>query len=178
MTALLTVWTLASAFAITEPQTGGRVELGAGLGLSGGPVQPAFGGHLHLALFRGQFDKAFSIGQYWEAGVTGRVDTRFDGTARIAPMVELRRGTDVVVASASPFLAGGPLVVTGPDAAVGWTARGGLATTYRAHRFRGLVLRLEAGADVVQGRATFAGGVILGLSLGRPFRDLSDAPGE
>lgn len=174
MMPLLTVWTLAAAHAFTEPQTGGRVEAGVGLGLSGAPVRPAFGGHLHLGWFSGKFDPDFALGRYWEFGVTGRIDTRFDGSARLAPMVEVRRGTDLVVAGVAPFLAAGPLVVTGDDAAVGWTARAGVGIAYRAHRFRSVMLRLEAGADVVAGRPSFAGGVLLGVAFGRPFRDLSD----
>lgn len=173
MNALITMWALSTASAFTEPAAGARLEVGIGLGLADAPVQPAFGGYVHVGWFRGQFDDAFSLGRYWELGLTGRLDTRLEG-ARIAPMVELRRGTDLVVASVSPFVAGGPLVVVGGAPAVGYTARAGLNATYRMHRFRGVVLRLEAGADVVGGAPSFAGGVLVGVSLGRPFRAIDD----
>jgi hypothetical protein len=165
---------LLPAHALTSHQTGPSLDLGAGLGLRGAPLRPAVGGDLALGWWLGTFDDQFAFGRYWLLQGVGRVDWRPDALA-LTPMLELRRGVDILVAGLSWGLGGGAVLVFPTDTEApppGWTARASMAGRFRRTRALSLTLRLEAGADVVGGTPSFAGGTLLGASFLRPARNI------
>ena len=163
--------------AITEPQHGPLIELGAGLGVTGTPVQGAVGGHLSMGWWRGVYDDAYAFGRYWALVSTTRIDA-FPPSApwSIAPMVELRRGIDIFVANPAFVIAGGPRITlpqaSDAGASIGGTARTGLAFKWRKSRFWGLTVRLEAGVDFQGTNVSPAGGLLFGGGFARPAREL------
>ncbi|MBX2798213.1 MAG: hypothetical protein KTR31_11100 [Myxococcales bacterium] len=171
MTALLMIATWGTqAHALSTRQSGPGFDLAAGLGMGGAPVRAGLGGQLSAGWWTGRYDEAYALGRYWWVGVTGRVDTPFDG-ATVAPMLEIRRGVEVLVGGLHGFVSGGPVqfvVSEGPAPALGWTARAGVAGKFRRSRFVGLTLRLEGGANVVAGKPSAVVGVLVGLSYARP----------
>ncbi len=163
---------LQPAHALTSHQSGPSLDLGAGLGLRGAPVRPAVGADLALGWWAGTFDDQFAFGRYWLVQGVGRVDWRSDALV-VTPMLELRRGIDILVAGLSWGVGGGAVVVLpaeGEAPPLGWTARGSVAGRFRRSRSLSLTLRVEAGADVLGGTPSFAGGALLGVSFLRPAR--------
>ena len=158
---------LAPAHALTDPTQGVSADATVGWSLSGGAPSSGLAVQVSGGFWAGRFDDAFALGRYWQIGPTIRVDAP-GGGVRVAPMLELRRGVEVLVAGVSPFLAGG--LVTGGDGGTGWTVRGGLAVKYRWHRYHGGTIRFEAGTDVIGGTPTVSGGVMLGFAFSRPVR--------
>ncbi len=178
MTFLVASWLfLAPAHAITGPQSGPLVELGAGVGVTGRPVQGAVGGHLSLGWWHGVYDDAYAFGRYWALVSTTRIDALPpSGVWSLAPMLELRRGIDIFVANPAFVLGGGPRLAlpvgTDGPVGVGGTARAGLAFKLRRSRFWGFTLRAEVGADVEGGQVAPAGGLLLGGGFARPARKM------
>jgi hypothetical protein len=163
------------AHALTQAQQGPYVELGVGGGGAGsGPVQGAVGGHLSTGLWAGKYDEAYAFGRYWSVGVTAEgVYLPASGQVRLSPMVELRRGIDVLVANPAPFLAVGPALVVDDEVAAGVAARGGLALKWRKSRFWGVTFRLQGGVDAVQGSLSPAFGLMVGGGFARPARTMN-----
>jgi hypothetical protein len=153
-----------AALALTSPQSGPGVEVTAGLGLADAPVSARLGAAVSAGWWFGHYDDQYSLGRYTWIGPTVRAEV-LPGDLRVAPMLELRRGIDLVVAGVAPFVAGGPLLA---GDALGGTARAGVVAKFRRTRHLGFVLRLEAGADFLGG-ATFSGGALLGVAFSRPL---------
>jgi len=171
---MLLLLTADPAHAITQTQAGPYVELGIGGGGGGTPVVGRVGGHGSVGLWRGTYDDAYSFGRYWSLGLTTRVDVDLTSTTpSLAPMLEIRRGLDVFVANVAPFVAGGPLVVL-PEtgAALGGTARGGIALKWRRHRFWGMTVRAEGGIDALAGQIEPTFSVCIGAGFARPARQM------
>jgi hypothetical protein len=167
---LLLLSLLSPALALTSQQSGPSLDLAAGLGLRGAPVSAALGGDLSLGWWIGTYDDQYAFGKYWWLGASGRVDWRPDALG-ITPMVEVRRGLELFVVGVAPFVGAGPVlsvVSGGGDVPVGLTGRAGVMVKMRRTRFLGISLRLEAGADVVGGSPSFAGGALFGVSWARP----------
>jgi hypothetical protein len=157
-----------TAAALTTHLSAVGVDVTGGLGVQAPPVRATGGGVVALGWFRGQFDDQFSFGRYWWVGPTGRVDVGIDGW-RVTPMVELRRGLDLLVAGVSYGVAGGAVVT--PEG-TGWTARGVGIGRFRRTRALSFTSRLEAGVDGVGGAVGFAGGLTVGVTLASPLRAL------
>lgn len=158
------------AHALTSHQSGPTLDLGAGLGLRGAPLQPAVGGDLCLGWWAGTFDDQFSFGRYWQVQAVGRVDWHPDALG-LTPMLEVRRGLDIIVAGLSWGVGGGAVLVLpteGDAPPVGFTGRASVVGKFRRTRFLALTARLEAGADVVAGTPSFGGGFLVGVSFMRP----------
>lgn len=168
---LLLVLTLAHpAHALTSRQSGPYGEVAAGLGLGDRPLHAGLGWEVGAGWWRGRYDDAYAIGRYWSGGVTLRQDW-ITGALRTSPLIELRRGTDLIVAGWWAFLAGGPLVATAEDtgaATVGGTARTGIGAEFRRTRYLGITLRLEGGVDYVGRRIGGTGAALLGFQFSRP----------
>jgi hypothetical protein len=147
------------ALALTAVQSGPGIDLAAGLGVGGHPVGAAVGGQLSLGWWTGTYDDQYAFGRYWWVGPTGRVDWRPD-TLRIAPLLEIRRGIELIVVGLSFGAAAGPLVRIEEASDVGWTARAIGQAKLRRSRFWGFSLRLEAGVDVIGDQAGFTGAVL------------------
>ena len=168
---------LSSALALTSQQGGPAFDLAAGLGLRGAPVRPAVGGQLSLGWWTGVYDDQYAFGRYWWIGPTVRADWRSDGFG-VSPMLEIRRGLELIVFGVSPFLAGGvtiaPSGVDPEQDAIGFTGRGGVQLKFRRTRYWGLSLRLEGGVDVIDSAVGFAGGVLIGPSFARPSHGITE----
>jgi hypothetical protein len=176
---LMTLWLASTpAHAITGIEKGPLLELGAGLGVTGQPTQPALGVHASIGWWAGTYDTAYAFGRYWALVSTTRLDALpAAGTWSLAPMLEVRRGIDIFVANPAFFVSGGPVlsIPVGPSAAgdpLGATGRTGLAFKLRRSRFWGLTLRVEAGVDVVSSTVRPAGGVMVGGGFARPARKM------
>jgi hypothetical protein len=89
------------------------------------------------------------------------VEHRLD-TLRSAPMVELRRGTDLIVAGVGPSLAGGAVWDLGVEPPRGWAARGGVQLKHRLYRFTHAGLWIEGGIDVAARQAQLTAALLLG----------------
>jgi hypothetical protein len=170
---------LSDALALTSQQGGPALDLGVGLGV-GAPFEPRIGGHLGLGWWVGTYDDQYAFGKYWALGPSIRFDFvpgRFDlvsGSWSAAPMLELRRGIELIVVGVAPFVAGGPVLasVEGAQPALGWTARTGVNLKLRRTRFWGLTTRLELGAEGVGDRVGFAGGLLVGGAFARPAHEI------
>lgn len=161
----LACWSAAHAF--TSQQSGPGLDVGVGLGLGGAPASAHVGGVIDAGWWVGRYDDQYSLGRYWWVGPTFRFDWRPDGV-RLAPMVEVRRGIDLLVVGVAPLVTLGP-VFAGDE--ISYAGRAGLFAKFRRTRSFGWFLRLEAGADVSEsGQARFAGGVLLGGAWSRPVR--------
>jgi hypothetical protein len=170
---LLSVWLLVSpALALTSQQGGPAFDLGVGLGLRGSPVRPTAGGQVSIGWWTGTYDDQYAFGRYWWIGPTVRVDWRPDAFG-LTPMLEIRRGVELIVVGIAPFVAGG-LTVDPGQAVVGFTGRGGLQLKFRRSRYWGISLRLEGGVDVVESTVGFAGGALLGASFARPAHGVTE----
>lgn len=175
---LLSLWLAAApAHAITGIENGPLLELGAGLGVTGSPVQAAVGGQFSAGWWVGTYDTAYAFGRYWAVVSTTRIDALpATGTWSLAPMLEVRRGIDIFVANPAFFVGGGPVLAlpVGNDGAtaLGATGRTGLAFKLRRSRFWGLTFRVEGGVDAIGGRIQPAGGVLLGGGFARPARPM------
>ena len=162
----------APTHALTSRQGGPSLDLAAGLGFRPIPVQPALGGAASFGWWTGTYDDQFSFGKYWWVGATARIDWRPDATG-LTPMIEIRRGLELIVAGIAPFVAGGPVLTLDPAGApLGYTGRAGLMLKFRRTRFWGISARLSGGVDGIGGRVGFGGGVLFGASFARPSKEI------
>ncbi len=176
MLALLLLLSTRPAAALSGPQAGPSLDLAAGLGLSGAPVRAGLGAQLSAGWWFGTYDDAYAIGKYWWIGPTGRVDVQ-GGRIAIAPMLEVRRGIEVIVAGLNLFAAGGVVqTLADPAPPLGGTGRLGLMGKFRRHRYWGLTLRLEGGVDVIGSQVSPAFGTLLGVAFARPSKQRTPEP--
>lgn len=172
---LLALVSMPSAEALTSRQSGPWIEAGAGFAAGDAPFAPGIGWGLGAGWWSGRYDDAFAIGRYWSAGVLLRQDW-VDGALRTAPLVEVRRGNDLLALGWQVSLGGGPLVVSaddaplGGDTVVGATGRAGASLTWRRTASLALQLRVEGGADVVDGRVGAVAAALVGGRFARPVK--------
>jgi hypothetical protein len=172
MWSTLCLWLSSPALALTQVQGGPAFDLAAGLGLRGAPLRPALGGQASFGWWSGVYDDQYAFGRYWWLGATVRADWRPDAFG-LTPMIELRRGIELIVVGVAPFVAGG--LTLQPDGGVlGFTGRAGVGLKLRRTRYFGLSLRVEAGVDVVDEQVGFAGGVLVGPSFARPLHGITE----
>lgn len=169
MTLLLALM-LSSAQAITTDRSGVAFDLAAGGDLTLPPVVGGLSGMFAANWWWGRYDHSYAIGRYWSLGVNNRFDLQLaTDDLRVAPMLELRRGNDLIVVGTYMALAAGPLVVSTNDGSLmGGTGRLALCGEFRRHRFWGSTLRIEAGADYLNGSVGAAGALLLGVQFSRP----------
>jgi hypothetical protein len=157
---LLLALAVAPSLALQRPQSGPTIELGVGPAMGARPAGFAAAGQLSLGWWFGPYDDDYALGRFWAVAATGRIDvvTR-DGSVRLAPMLEIRRGMDLFVLAPHGFIAAGPLLA---DGGVGVTARAGGGLKFRRTRKLGFTGRLEAGVDYLAGSYS----PVVGLTLG------------
>ena len=161
-----------------ENMSGPYIDVAGGLGMGDAPMLAGPGWMGGFGWWFGRYDSAYAIGRYTSIGVNVRQELiHFDPakgapplTLRTAPLLELRKGNDLIVGGVSVFLAGGPLLATNTNGmTVDYTARGGFGAEFRRHRFWGLTLRLEGGVDIGdQVSGVFS--TLLGVQFSRPAR--------
>ena len=170
---------VAPAHALTQTQAGPLFTLAAGGSLTGAPVQPSAAGQLSFGAWFGTYDDAYSFGRYWAVVQTTRVDLlSARGDTTVAPMLELRRGLDILVANVAGFVAGGPALVVADGTTLGGTARAGVDAKWRRTRFWGLTVRLEGGVDVLDGAVQPTAAVLVGAGFARPARPMDKPSGR
>ncbi|MCO4747528.1 MAG: hypothetical protein KC912_22195 [Proteobacteria bacterium] len=123
-----------------------------------GPGWHAGGGY-----WWGNYDNDYALGRYWGVGVTARQDY-VRGELSTVPMLELRRGNDVIVVGLHWFVSAGPVIR--PNA-IGAEARGGVGGRFRLNPALSAFLRLEAMGGYVDA-PTAGGGVVIGMMWSRP----------
>ncbi len=161
-----------------ENMSGPYLDVAGGLGMGDAPMAAGPGWMGGFGWWFGRYDSAYAIGRYTSIGVNVRQDLLHLGGAkgsppqamRTAPLLELRKGNDLIVAGVSGFLAGGPLLTSvGNSTSLDYTARGGVGAEFRRHRYWGLTLRLEGGVDIGdQVSGVFS--TLLGVQFSRPAR--------
>jgi hypothetical protein len=158
-----------------EKTSGPYLDVAGGLGMGDAPMAAGPGWMGGLGWWFGRYDEAYAIGRYTSIGATLRQDWvhlshKTGATVRTAPMLEIRRGNDLIVAGVSGFVAGGPVIVQTPQRrTLDYTARAGIGAEFRRHRFWGLTLRLEGGADIGdQVSGVFS--TLVGVQFSRPAK--------
>ena len=136
---------------------GPYIDVAAGLGMGDAPMVAGTGWMAGFGWWLGRYDGAYAIGRYTSIGLNVRQDlvhfSRAKGSPpmqlRTAPMIELRKGNDLIVGGVSAFIGGGPLLLTDHNGlSLDYTARAGVGAEFRRHRYWGLTLRLEGGIDI------------------------------
>lgn len=174
---LLSLVTISPTWALTTRQNGPWFDAGVGFAAGDAPLAAGIGWQAGAGWWTGRYDDAFAIGRHWAAGLVLRQDW-VDGESRTAPMLELRRGVDLLALGWQLFVAGGPLLVSDgfpfDDPEVGATGRVGVGLVWRRTPSLGLTLRLEAGADFWDDQVGAVTAVMLGGRFARPLRRNSD----
>lgn len=171
MLALFLLLSTALGNGLSSHRIGLSLDAGVGGNIDTARVQPAVAGLAHIGLWTGKYDDAYSLGRYWSAGPTLRVDWRPDAL-RLAPMLEVRRGVDILLLGGHLFIAGGALSFhpeEGPASPIGWTARTGLGVKLRRHAHWGWIGRFEVGLDQLDGQTAATLALIVGGSFARPL---------
>ena len=149
-----------AASAQTTRQTGLWIDASPGLGLGGRPFGATFSARGSVGVWRGNYDDVFALGRSWGWGASVRVDLRGEDT-RVAPMLELRRTTDLLVVGLRWRVMAGPEWEGGK---LGVGARLGGTIAYRPSPYIGPALDIEAGAAWVDGRVGPRGAISLGIA--------------
>jgi hypothetical protein len=156
-----------NAHALTTNRSGYGIELAGGATLALPPVSGGGSASVGAHWWFGPYDDSYAIGRYWAIGTTDRVDFGPAGLS-LAPMLELRRGTDLIVLGMWSGLAGGPLIALGDDTVIGATGRFIAGAEFRRSRFWGFTGRIELGADMLGDTVVGVGSLQLGLQFSRP----------
>lgn len=163
---LLVLLAAPTASAFTEPDSGGWVGASSGLAIdSHAPFGAGLGWQATAGLWFGKHDAVYAFGKYTGVGVTLR-QAYLRGDLITEPMLELRRGADIVVVTTQLFLSGGPQIRAGQ---VGATFLGGAGIKYRITPQFGLVLRAEVGTSVQQGSWGFRSNAVFGVEFAAPW---------
>ncbi len=167
MFALLALLVSSQASAdLQRPRSGPTLELGTGPALAGRPAGFALAGQGSAGWWFGTYDDDYALGRVWAVVATARVDYLTSrGQVRITPMLEVRRGMDLLVLAPHFFVAGGAVV---DDGSIGASARVGGGLKFRRTRRTGFIARLGAGADLVAGKIAPAVGLTLGVGWSSP----------
>jgi len=145
------------AQAITSQQLGLETDLGGGLTLGTfpsdtvEPIRHRFGagavGQGRLVLWWGNYDSSFALGRHWSFGVNGRY-TYVQGVHRVAPLIELGRGWDLLALGVRLTVAGGvETTVSNPSRQqMDGIVLAGLTAKYRLNRNLAPFFRIQAGS--------------------------------
>lgn len=155
-----------TAHAFTEPDSGGWFGVGGGLALGdANPLSAGAGWQATAGLWFGKHDAVYAFGKYTGIGVTVRQSLLGDAL-QTEPMLEIRRGADIVVVTTQLFASAGPLLREG-DIGVSMLVGGGVK--YRLTPYFGITGRLEAGATYIDTTWGFRSNVVLGLEYAGPW---------
>jgi hypothetical protein len=157
-------------------------DVGAGLGVADRPWSPGVGWTIAAGGWFGRYDDSFAIGRRVDVGVRLRQDfllaSGSEPSSRdrllSAPMIEARRGIDLLVVALRFGGSAGPLIrydlgdPTSVD--VGGTVRANGAVGWRFDPRASLMLRLEAGIDVLDQKVAPTLGLTLGIEVAAPGR--------
>ena len=144
-----------STASLTAQRGGVYTAVSVGSGNGGVPFAGGLGWHGGVGLWVGRYDEDMALGRHWGFAASVRQDW-IPGAQqlRTAPMLEVRRGFDLLAVGFSAFVAGGPLLHTGSGPLfAGGTARLGGNVKWRFHANWGLNLRVEGGVDLYGGPA-------------------------
>jgi len=157
-----------TAQALVSDRSGPVFDLAAGAGFDAPPVAGGVSGLVGFGWWVGPYDDSYAIGRFWSVGGVARVASR-PGGLRATPLLEVRRGVDLIVASWHGFLSAGPMIqASDGQSVVGASVRTGFGAEFRTSRFWGLTLRVEAGPDYVGDVFSFGSAMLLGFQFSRP----------
>lgn len=111
----------------------------------------------------GRYDPDYALGRYWGLGLTARQDW-VRGELQTVPLMELRRGNDLIVGGFHWFASAGPVVRA---QAIGVEGRVGGGARFRFDPASSAFLRLEVGGGYVDAPHV-SGGLVLGFLWSRP----------
>jgi hypothetical protein len=183
LTALALALPLSASAELSRPTAGWWLHVGGGLGAGDRPFRPGVGWHAGVGGWFGRYDDACAIGRHVGLGLEVRQDVQLHPGARelrTAPMLEVRRGIDLLVVGVRVSVLGGPLITTpfgAPSRVDGGTVRVAGAVHYRFVPRVSAYVRLEAGVDVVD-VVQPALGVLLGVELAAPGRRRDPPPAD
>lgn len=162
----LALFVAVDAAALTEPDSGGWVGASTGLAVdTNADLGVGLGWQATAGLWFGKHDAVYAFGKYTGIGATVR-QAYLGGNLVTEPMLELRRGADIVVVTTQLFVSGGPQLVGGDIGAV-MLAGGGIK--YRMTPQFGIVVRAELGASVLAGSWAFRNNVVVGVEFAAPW---------
>ena len=157
------------AYGITDGQTGLNLGVVASLDF-GGENRPiefgvAPGVAMPITVWRGHYDSAFALGRYWGGGLTPSLHV-YREAYHLGVPIHIERGMDLI-AIAVRFHGGlGPLLaIRDEHTAIGATLRAGASVKYRLNRNIGPELRIQIGADYLDGQLNPRAEVQLGFDL-------------
>jgi hypothetical protein len=164
-----------AASGMTVDQSGPYVDVAAGLGAGGIPFQPGVGWLGGFGWWFGPYDPAYSFGRFVGIGTTVRQDW-IGGQIGTAPMLEFRKGFDVIVAGGHFFLGAGPVLAPVPKAglATGLTGRTGVGGRFRRTRYWSLTVRVEGGVNYLGGQVSPTAAFLLGGQFARPATEMEE----
>jgi len=163
---LLAILLASPALAFTEPDSGGWIGAAGGLTVDANADLAAGAGWQATAgLWFGKHDAVYAFGKYTGVGVTVR-QAYIGGDLLTEPMLEVRRGADIVVVTTQIFASAGP-AFRGGDVGVTLLAGGGLK--YRMTPQFGITVRAELGAHAIAGTWGFRGNLLAGVELAAPW---------
>ena len=163
---LLAMFAASPALAFTEPDSGGWVGAAGGLTVdANADLAAGLGWQATAGLWFGKHDAVYAFGKYTGVGVTLR-QAYLQGDLVTEPMIEFRRGADIVVVTTQLFISGGPAFRNGE---VGATFLTGAGAKYRITPHFGITGRLELGTSVLAGTWGFRGNVVVGVEMAGPW---------
>ncbi|MFT6142921.1 MAG: hypothetical protein ACJAZO_000083 [Myxococcota bacterium] len=162
----LALFVAVDAAAITEPDSGGWIGAATGLAIdTKADLGVGLGWQATAGLWFGKHDGVYAFGKYTGIGVTVR-QAYLSGNLVTEPMLELRRGADIVVVTTQLFVSGGPQIAYGEVGAV-LLAGGGIK--YRMSPQFGIVVRAELGVSVLAGSWAFRNNIVAGVEFAAPW---------
>jgi hypothetical protein len=162
----LTLFVAVDASAMTEPDSGGWIGASTGLAIdTKTDLGVGLGWQATAGLWFGKHDAVYAFGKYTGIGVTVR-QAYLGGNLVTEPMLELRRGADIVVVTTQLFISGGPQIAMDEIGAV-VVAGGGIK--YRMTPQFGIVVRAELGASVLAGSWAFRNNIVAGVEFAAPW---------
>lgn len=161
---------------LAGPRAGVWFDLSGGLATGDLPYVAGTGWSVGLGGWAGRYDSSFALGRSWGAGARLRQDVLFTAAGpvlRTAPLLEARRGIDLLVVGFDISLLGGPLWQTDLGGAgtrfAGGTTRLAGGVRYRFKPEINALVRLEAGIDIDQLQVQPVLGLTVGIAYATPL---------
>lgn len=160
------------------PSHGMYAQIAGGGGMLVPPLGGAIGWQAGGGGWIGRYDDDYALGRYWGFGFIGRQDRVYlpgGASLRTVPLIEVRRGMDLLVLGVQGYVAAGPLfsAQTGHSLQVGGAIRAGGGIKYRFKPHWGLTATAEAGVDILGGSAQARLALRLGVEFSTPIRKKS-----
>ncbi len=145
---------------------GYQLDLAGAVGLDTTPLDVPLGGAFGASWWFGKYDETYALGRWNSLGVVGRLETVGDDL-RITPMLEFRKGYDLLVLKPWFSIAAGTELGA---ARLAPELRIGTGVKLRRSRFMGVSGRLDGGVALLDGEPVGRFGILLGFDWAAPFK--------